>query len=388
MNCPYPHCGQRGYTDTENMVSTFFQELFKVVNDSAFYLLLGFLIAGFIHEFISGKKLAQHLGGSGFKSILKASIIGTPLPLCSCGVIPAAIGLKKDGASKEATVSFLIATPETGVDSISISYALLDPVLTIVRPVAAVVTSISAGIIEKIFGKKENREWFGKSNSRTNSENLKISSSKDSCCKCECEKDESKAESQNKSMSQRFKDSINYGFLDFFGDIVVYIIFGYLLAALISTLIPEKFILENFGGKGILPMSGMLAIGIPLYICSTSATPIASALILKGLSPGAALVLLLSGPATNITTVVAVGKFLGRRSLFLYVLSIMLVSLLLGMGLNWFYDFLNLSPQAKVGEGAEIIPYGIKLLSTFLFIILVLSLVWRKVRKLAGKRRV
>jgi uncharacterized membrane protein YraQ (UPF0718 family) len=370
------------------MISTFFHELFKVVNDSSFYLLLGFLIAGFIHEFISSKKLAQHLGGSGFKSILKASLIGAPLPLCSCGVIPAAIGLKKDGASQEATVSFLIATPETGVDSISISYALLDPILTVVRPIAAVVTSICAGIIEKIFGNKENRKWFGKSNSRTNSENLKVSSSKDNCCECECEKDESKIKSQSKSFSQRLKDSFNYGFLDFFGDIVVYIIFGYLLAALISTLIPEKFIVENFGGKGILPMLGMLAVGMPLYICSTSATPIASALLLKGISPGAALVLLLSGPATNITTIVAVGKFLGRRSLFLYILSIMIVSLLLGMGLNWLYDFLNLSPQARVGEGAEIIPYSIKIISTFLFIILVLFLFWKKFRKLLGKRSV
>jgi len=253
---------------------------------------------------------------------------------------------------------------ETGVDSISISYALLDPLLTIVRPVAAIITSISAGITEKIFGKKDN---------------LKINPVKETSCRCE--ENESRVNFSDKNFWQRFKDSLNYGFLDFFGDIVIYIIFGYLLAALISTLIPEKFIVENFAGKGIFPMLGMLVVGIPLYICSTSATPIASALLLKGISPGAALVLLLSGPATNITTILAVGKFLGKRSLLLYILSIMLVSLFLGLALNWFYDFLKFAPQARMGEGAELIPYGIKLISTFFFIILVLFLAWKKIRR-------
>ncbi|MDP2960830.1 MAG: SO_0444 family Cu/Zn efflux transporter, partial [candidate division Zixibacteria bacterium] len=269
---------------SKNFAITFFQELFKIVNDSSFYLLAGFLIAGLIHEFVSSKRLAQHLGGSSLKSILKAALIGAPLPLCSCGVIPAAISLRKEGASQEATVSFLISTPETGVDSIFISYALLDPLMTVVRPVAAIITSVFAGISEKLFGGKDN---------------LRIAPPEKECC--ECEKDNSKPNNSGKTFWQRVKDSFYYGFLDFFGDIVIYIIFGYLLAALISTLIPEKFIMENFSGKGILPMLGMLAIGIPLYICSTSATPIASALILKGVSPGAALVLLLSGPATNVT---------------------------------------------------------------------------------------
>ena len=359
MNAPTATC--RMYM-RDKMVLTFFQNLFEVVNDSSFYLLLGFLIAGLIHEFISSKRLAYHLGGSSLKSILKASLIGTPLPLCSCGVIPTAIGLRKDGASQEATVSFLISTPETGVDSISISYALLDPLMTIVRPIAAIITSISAGIIEKIFGRKND---------------LRTNPVKEDSCKCE--ENESRVNISGKNFWQRLKDSFNYGFLDFFGDIVIYIIIGYILAALISTLVPEEFILENLAGKGIFPMLGMLVLGIPLYICSTSATPIAAALLLKGVSPGAALVLLLSGPATNITTILAVGKFLGKRSLLLYILSIMLVSLSLGLALNWLYDFLRLAPQARIGEGAELIPYGIKLISTFFFIILVLFLAWKKI---------
>lgn len=358
--------GNVGIPMWENMFSTFFHELFKIVNDSSFYLLAGFLIAGLIHEFISSKRLAQHLGGSSFKSILKAALFGAPLPLCSCGVIPAAISLRKNGASQEATVAFLISTPETGVDSISISYALLDPLMTIIRPIAAIITSITAGMSEKMFGKKEN---------------LRIIPVKDNCCKCECEDEKSKEKLPDENLLKRLKNSFNYGFLDFFGDIVIYIMIGYVLAALISTLIPESFILTNFAGKGIMPMLGMLAIGIPLYICSTSATPIAAALILKGVSPGAALVLLLSGPATNVTTMVAVGKFLGKRSLFLYILSIMVVTLILGFCLNWVYDYINLSPRAKVGQGAELIPSWMKLISFVLFIWLTLFLLWKKIRR-------
>ncbi|MDH4222381.1 MAG: SO_0444 family Cu/Zn efflux transporter [candidate division Zixibacteria bacterium] len=346
------------------MISTFFQELFEIVNDSSFYLLLGFFIAGLIHEFVSSKKLAYHLGGSSLKSIIKASLIGAPLPLCSCGVIPAAVSLRKDGASQEATVSFLISTPETGVDSISISYALLDPLLTVVRPIAAIITSIVAGIAEKIFGKKKKT---GNNPVETNT--------------CKCEETKSGIKTNDKNFWRRLKSSINYGFLVFFGDIVIYLLFGFILAALIATLIPEKFILENFSGKGILPLLGMLVLGIPLYICSTSATPIASALLLKGIAPGTALVLLLSGPATNITTILTVGKFLGRRSLLLYILSISSVSVLLGLVVNWIYDFLHFTPQAKIGQGAEIIPDVVKLISTFLFMILILDLILKKARK-------
>jgi uncharacterized protein len=140
---------------TSQIFILYLQSLFKMTNDASFYLLIGFLLAGIMHEFVSSKTLAKHLGGKNLKSIFKASLIGTPLPLCSCGVIPTAISLRKDGASKESTVSFLIATPETGVDSISISYALLDPILTIFRPISAVLTSVSAGVMEMLFGEKK-----------------------------------------------------------------------------------------------------------------------------------------------------------------------------------------------------------------------------------------
>ncbi len=350
------------------MLFSYLKNLFQVINDSSFYLLFGFLLAGLIHEFVSSRRLAKHLGKSNFGSILKASLIGAPLPLCSCGVIPTAVSLRKDGASKESTISFLIATPETGVDSISMSYALLDPLLTIFRPFAAVITSIFAGLTEKAFGKKDEMD------------DLKLDDENE-CCgdddECLCEP----VEISQSGFLGRLEKSLKYGFITFFDDIVIYILIGYILAALISTMVPQSLMTQYLGGEGIFPMLAMIAVGVPLYICSTSATPIASALILKGASPGAALLLLLVGPATNIATMLAVGKFLGKRSLILYVFSIIVLSLLLAFLLNFVYTAFSISPTASLGQGAELIPNWLKIISTVMFAILTLWVIARRVRK-------
>lgn len=335
----------------------YLKDLFNLTKDASFYLLLGFFLAGIIHEFISTKSLAYHLGGKSVKSILKASLIGAPLPLCSCGVIPTAVALRKEGASKESTVSFLIATPETGVDSISLSYALLDPLMTVFRPISAVVTSISAGLAQMLFGDRENQK-------------AEVLSDKERCCEDECEV--SKKSENRKSFTQKLKGSFRYGFFIFFEDLVWYIVLGFLIASLISVLVPQSFFIDNLKGQGLIPMLAMILVGVPLYICSTSATPIASALILKGVSPGAALVLLLVGPATNVATIIAVRKFLGKRSLLLYIGSIVVLSLLLGFLLNWLYFLLHLSPTAELGQGAELVPKTLKVISTFIFLLMVL----------------
>jgi len=253
------------------------------------------------------------------------------------------------------------------------SYALLDPLMTIFRPIAAVVTSIFAGLTEKAFGKKDEVE------------NLKLEE-KDECCDDDeyCDDDECLQETATISHSgflERLGNSLKYGFVTFFGDIVIYILIGYVLAALISTAVPQSFMTEYLGGEGIWPMLAMIAVGIPLYICSTSATPIAGALILKGASPGAALILLLVGPATNVATMVAVGKFLGKRSLILYLFSIIVLSLLLAFFLNFVYAVFSIGPTASLGQGAELIPNWLKIISSIAFAVLTLWVIARKIKK-------
>ncbi len=288
--------------------------------------------------------------------------------MCSCGVIPTAVGLRKDGASKESTVSFLIATPETGVDSISMSYALLDPIMTIFRPIAAVITSILAGLTERAFGKKDQAA------------NVEFEEQDEPCdgddeCACEV------AVTSDSPFLGRLENSVKYGLVTFFDDIVIYILVGYVLAALISTVVPQSFMTQYLGGESIWSMLAMIAVSVPLYICSTSATPIASALILKGASPGAALLLLLVGPATNVATMLAVGKFLGKRSLILYLLSIIVLSLLLAFFLNFVYTVLKISATASLGQGAELIPSWLKVMSSILFAVLTLWVIAKKIEK-------
>jgi len=255
------------------------------------------------------------------------------------------------------------------------SYALLDPLMTIFRPIAAVVTSIFAGLTEKAFGKKEEVE------------NLKLEE-KDECCdddECLQEaveiSDRRSSHRQGSGFLGRLENSLRYGLITFFGDIVIYILIGYVLAALISTAVPQSFMTEYLGGEGIWPMLAMIAVGVPLYICSTSATPIAGALILKGASPGAALILLLVGPATNVATMVAVGKFLGKRSLILYLFSIIVLSLLLAFFLNFVYAVFSISPTASLGQGAELIPNWLKIISSITFAVLTLWVIARKIKK-------
>ncbi len=341
----------------DGLVLELTRNLLGLVNDSSFYLVLGFLLAGLVRQFVSTENVVKHLGNSNLKSIFKAALIGAPLPLCSCGVIPAALSLRQNGASKEATLSFLISTPETGVDSIAISYALLDPIMTVFRPVAAVSTAIFAGLMEKL-------------SKQTPKEKTTVQRAECDCCES----------TGRDSMPRKLRASFEYAFIDFFGDIALYLLIGFLLAALVLSLVPAGLISDQLGGTGIIPMVIMLVLSIPLYICSTSATPIAAALILKGASPGVALVLLLGGPATNLVTMVSVGKFLGIRSLLGYLLSIIAMSFAFGLMLNFIYGMSGLTPQATMGQGADLIPSYLKWTCTAFLLVLSLNLLVRKIR--------
>jgi uncharacterized membrane protein YraQ (UPF0718 family) len=318
----------------------FIKEIIWVFNEAAIYILFGFFIAGLLYIFYPKEKVVKALGKKGFGSILKAAFIGIPLPLCSCGVIPTAFSLRKQGASRGATLSFLISTPETGVDSIAITYALLDPIMTIFRPFAAFLTAMFAGVAENIFAPQDEV----------------LVTEPNNCTTC----NNSDADGHIHSKKTKFKKAMEYAFMDLVGDISKTLIIGIVLAGIISTAIPKGFF-ENYLGSGIVSMLVILVVGIPLYICATASTPIASALILKGLSPGAALVLLLAGPATNIATILIVSKQMGRKTVIVYLISIAFMSIILGLLLNQFYFYLGVNAMASVGETTEVIPDIIKI---------------------------
>jgi len=324
-------------------------ESWHLFADSAAYLLFGFLAAALLQAVVSTDLVGRHLGQGKLGSVVKAALFGIPLPLCSCGVLPAALGLRKKGASKGATVSFLVSTPETGVDSIALTYALMDPLMTLARPLAAFATAVAAGVAENVLGKDA----------------PPVEPPRLPCGCCE------ESLPPGASLGRRVREGLRYAFSDLLGDLARWLALGFLLAGLISVLVPAEFV-QSYLGTGVLPLFVMLAVGIPLYMCATASTPIAAALVLKGLSPGAALVFLLAGPATNVASLTALAGTLGVRSTIRYLLAICVGALVSGFALDRAYAALGLSARALVGAGAEIFPPAVGVLSALLLIALAL----------------
>ena len=302
--------------------------------DAAPWLLAGFFIAGLIHAWIPVSKIARHLGRPSLGGVLKASLLGIPLPLCSCSVIPVASSMRRGGASRGATAAFLISTPETGVDSISITYALLGPVMAILRPLAALISAMTAGLlINRFAGESTVDAMAGTSAHEGGRDAVEPCGCNCACAAPAAPMDSSVAATGVPRSPQRMLVALRYGFVEMFADLAFWLALGFVLAGLISAALPAGF-LEGRIGSGLLAKLIVLIIGLPLYVCATSSTPIAAALMAKGMSPGTALVFLLAGPATNAATILVIGRELGRRSLGLYLGSIAVVAMAVGSAVD------------------------------------------------------
>jgi len=269
------------------------------------YLLFGFFVAGVLSVLISQKLVEKHLGGKGIWPLVKASLFGVPLPLCSCGVIPVSMSLHKHGASKGATVSFLLSTPQTGVDGIFVTLSLLGPVFAVFRPLSAFATGIIGGALVDIFA-----------HSKKDDTTLPPKCS-DECCGSERKK-------------HRIARALKFAFITLPRDIGKPMLVGLIIAAFISALVPDGYFADKLG-TGIFSMIVMMLLGIPVYVCATASVPIAAALIAKGLTPGAALVFLMTGPATNAASFITIWKILGRSTAITYLASVAGCALLSGI---------------------------------------------------------
>ncbi len=435
--------------------------------DSAPWLLLGLFLAGMLKMFVPMAWMQKQLGGHGFKATVKAAVLGAPLPLCSCGVIPAAVGLRRSGASKAATTSFLVSTPETGVDSVTVSYVLLGPFMAIVRPIAAVISAIVAGLLvgrddidDPISAPKDsavkadavptsccssksdqvevskqssccstksdvnppvkpvvtmtpmavsdslmtapisNLEQAGevkassccssKAKSETKADvqaemsssccsSTKSDSSKeeaDSCC--ESTKDVA-TELKGTSVISRIGKGLHFAATDLVRDTTIWLLIGLFFAALVQTYVPGDFMAQ--WGDGILAMLVMVLISVPMYICATASTPIAAGLLLAGVSPGAVLVFMLAGPATNIATLGVVTKELGKRALFGYLGGVLGVALVSGILVNYLVATFGFVVMPQVGEHHNLLPAAIVYSSGVLLAILMAKVLLDKLPK-------
>ena len=342
------------------------RESWQLLNGASIYVLFGVLVAGLLRVFVSPEAVARHLGQGKFRSVFKAALLGIPIPLCSCGVLPAAASLKRQGANNGATAAFLISTPESGIDSVALTYALLDPVMTVARPAAAFVTAAAAGVAENVLGQ-------GPADHLVTPD---LSCTVDSCCDgLDCPPDVHRA---HHTFLVRLKSGLGYAFHDLWDDIALWFLLGLLLAGVISELIPSQWMAHHLGG-GLSSMLIMLAVGIPLYICATASTPIAAALILKGVSPGAALVFLLAGPATNVTSLTVLFGILGKRATAVYLVAIGALAVICGLVLDQVYALFGISAQAVAGQAAELIPHWAQTLGAIALLLLSIKPLYRAV---------
>ncbi|WP_372795643.1 permease [Pontiella sp.] len=289
-------------------------EIWLVTVEMAPYLLFGFLMAGILSALISRDYVRRHLGGGGLLGAFKAALVGVPMPICSCGVIPLAASLRKHGASRGATASFLASTPQTGIDSLMVTYALLGWVFAVFRALVAFLSGIICGLAVEAVPTPDNGEKE--------------------------EADAAPAAGGQPVVLRMLK----YGFLTLPSNISRAMIFGIVLSGIISGLIPDDFFADRLGNSPVA-MLVMLVIGIPIYVCSSASVPIALAFIKAGLSPGAALVFLITGPATNAATLTTLWQIIGRKQLMVFLITLAVCALAAGFVMNLFSPILGLEEQ-------------------------------------------
>lgn len=399
-------------------------EILLLINEMSPYLLLGFLLAGLMHAFIPGRYYTRYLSKPTLGSVINAAIFGIPLPLCSCGVIPTAMSLRKEGASRGAVTSFLIATPQTGIDSIIATFSLMGVPFAVIRPIAALITAVLGGWMVNTFVSLRDRRAH-----REMAEGTIVKTEETETCTCHCH--ENKAESccpegdsdghhhhhhhsgehhhhsshhrhsshhhHSSSASCHCHDrkipntiggkiveALRYAFLDMMSDIGKWLVIGLVVAGLITIYVPDE-VFTIFKDNTMASMILVLIISIPMYLCATGSIPIAVVLMLKGLTPGAALVLLMAGPACNMASILVIRKGLGFRTLVIYILSIVIGAVFFGCLIDWLQYSGMIDFTSRVSQTMEIKEDGAGIIKWTSTIVLTLLLLFNLIFKPLGK---
>ena len=399
-------------------------EILLLINEMSPYLLLGFLLAGLMHAFIPGRYYTRFLSKPTLGSVINAAIFGIPLPLCSCGVIPTAMSLRKEGASRGAVTSFLIATPQTGIDSIIATFSLMGVPFAVIRPIAALITAVLGGWMVNTFVSLRDRRAH-----REMAEGTIVKTEETETCTCHCH--ENKAESccpegdsvghhhhhhQSGEQHHHFShhrhsshhhhsssaschchdrkipntiggkivEALRYAFLDMMSDIGKWLVIGLVVAGLITIYVPDE-VFTIFKDNTMASMILVLIISIPMYLCATGSIPIAVVLMLKGLTPGAALVLLMAGPACNMASILVIRKGLGFRTLVIYILSIVIGAVFFGCLIDWLQYSGMIDFTSRVSQTMEIKEGGAGIIKWTSTIVLTLLLLFNLLFKPLGK---
>jgi uncharacterized protein len=356
------------------MITDFLYEIYILFIEMAPYLMIGLAFVAILNIYMTKEFVKKQIGKDSIWSIFKAALFGVPLPLCSCGVIPTTVYMADSKASKGAVTSFLISTPQTGIDSIIATYGMMGPVFGIFRPISALIMGILGGLFINVTNKEKAKPEKKKLSLDVITAPPKMVDSK-----------------ANIPFSEKAKASLKYAFADFLDDIVVEFLIGLVIAGAITYFLPTEF-LEGTGLKsGILGMIVMILIGVPMYVCATASIPIAVSLILKGFSPGVAFVFLAVGPATNAASIGILSKSLGKKLISYYLFAMIIMSIGFGYLLDFVFNYLEINPQKQLAthahhEHSGLIPYEIQIVLAAIFTILVVSSLYRKYGSIYFKR--
>lgn len=340
-------------------VTQFFNSLLAILNEMSPYILLGFIIAGILHVFVRPETMSRRLAGRGWGPVVRAALYGIPLPLCSCGVLPTAVSLRRRGASKGATTSFLIATPQTGVDSIAATYSLLGLPFAILRPVAALVGAAVGGRAVDVATKDD-----------------------PACDSCTAEEDNTAV---SRSFPAKVIEALRYGLVDMVGNVGKWLVIGLIVAAMITVFVPDELLL-SLNRYPIVAMLVMVAIAVPMYICATGSIPIALSLMLKGLSPGTAFVLLMAGPAANFASVIILSRTQGRRATAIYLASVIITALCFGLMIDYLLPRHWFVPSAS-GVAAHCHDTAFPLFETICSALLVGLLIYTSIKTYSNNKK-
>ncbi len=348
------------------MITDFLYDIYVLFIEMSPYLMIGLAFVAILNIYMTKEFVKKQIGKDSIWSIFKAALFGVPLPLCSCGVIPTTVYMADSKASKGAVTSFLISTPQTGIDSIVATYGMMGPVFGIFRPISALIMGIMGGLFINATNKDK---------PRPEKKNLSLN--------VITAPPKMVDEKTHKTFSEKVKSSLKYAFADFLDDIVVEFLIGLVIAGAITYFLPTEF-LEGTGLKsGILGMLIMILIGVPMYVCATASIPIALSLIMKGFSPGVAFVFLAVGPATNAASIGILSKSLGKKLITYYLFILILMSIGFGYLLDFVFAYTGINPQVQLAthahhEHSGLIPYEVQIVLAIIFALLVVSSLYRK----------
>ncbi len=358
-----------------NAIYEFILIFINLFIEMSFYLLFGMLFVALLYIILTKETIIKYLGKDNIWSVIKAAILGVPLPLCSCGVVPTAVYMSRSGASRGAVVSFLISTPQTGVDSIIATYGMMGTFMAIYRPLSALFSGIIGGtVIQKV--KFIDNQITENKNESNKIENIKCSINENESTKI----DISNEKSSFKQIFNKIKSGLKYAFIEFIDDIAPQFLLGLFIASLITYFVPDDYFSNQYISSGILGMLIMIAIGIPMYICSTASIPIAVSLILKGFSPGVAFVFLFTGPATNAATISILIKTLGKKLVLIYLIVLILLSIAFGYLLDYFVAVFDINIKLQMSHShhtGSFAPSTFEIICAIIFLILVSMSIYR-----------